>query len=443
MGTSTGSGLTASTWPRITLENIQVNGNTIQVYTTAGLFVGQSIILTKDGTQSPTLFISRVWDARFILLKLENNQDITSINLSQYSGGILDAPEQTRVYVEGTERDKFTFAEGPILANRAIPVSHHGNYLSTQEGALDIDDPESRMIYDNNRKLIEIREFVRDTSKSYNGIIQRCVLPAGLASFNTFLPFMSISGGLIYYYETNGNGERTNSATYTISGFSSYNNSYLTTSGQIIFNSNKIYFNFVAPEYLIYQKTKYFRPIGTSINVNNIYEISSAEYDIFNQSTVDSVAINHITGKIVFPSISNVPKWLKTIGHKFKPSNGLNNNQVLTVTGYNSNTFEVSVTGLIFSESIILNYTIYNEITVTGTFISGSTTGYLDSRFNFIATSVAPSTNGTITANLNGSLGDRVRSTQLLYSASGDIIRTFTTYSTMNGDDIYGKGSIP
>lgn len=434
-----GSGLTAQTWPRITIENVTVNGNTIEVYTTTGLFVGQKLILRKNGLFSTELVIARVWDARFITVKLENNQDLSSLNLAQFTGGMLDAPEQARVYPVGTEPGKMTLAEEPILAVRSALVSQHGNYLTTQEGSLDTDYPEARFIYDCQYNLREIREFVRDQSKGYLGSMRLCDVPAGIAIFTTPLPFMASNPSSLYYYETLGDGSPVNETTYTITGFNDYENTYLTQSGDVIFSANTVYFNAPAPEYLVAKKAKYFQMAATGVNDNIIHQIVSGDYGTFNQSA-DQVVVNSGLGTMVFKT---VPEWLKVIGRKIKVINGLNAGLTLTTTNYNVSQKKVTFTGLTASETIDLKFSIYNSIVIGDTFSVGQSTGYLDSRFAFISVVPGPAATVTVTANLNGSLGDKVKSTNFSYGCALEITRISTTYSDVDGADIYTGDTNP
>ena len=157
------NGLTSFTWPRVVIENISVNQNLIQVASTFGVFVGQTVFLTNGLLRSDPLIVVRVWDSNYFTVGLKDaTNEFRPVNLSAFNGGSAEAPEQDRVYPKGTEPQRMVFAEEPILAYRTVAVDRTGAYADSQQSMLNDVPLETRFIYDQQLNVIQIREFASD-----------------------------------------------------------------------------------------------------------------------------------------------------------------------------------------------------------------------------------------------------------------------------------------
>ncbi len=207
--------LTQSNWPRITLTNVRINGNSAQVYSTAGLFETQRVILQKAGQPDLALFISVILDERHIILR--SGVQPRTETFSQYDDCLMTAPDQKRPAVE-TDPQWQAYQEFPTSAYRDLPVSHHGNPLTTQLGVLDMEDVEVRLIYNDAFQIEEIREFEKQPFQRYVKPFTSSALTSSFTFADPLLPFMKEAGNEILYYEEQ-DGSISNPATYVITGF--------------------------------------------------------------------------------------------------------------------------------------------------------------------------------------------------------------------------------
>ncbi len=201
---------TQSDWPRIVLTGVRINGNSAQVYTTAGLFETQRVILQKVGQPDLPLVIAKVLDERFIIFR--SGKQIQSESFNSYDECMLTAPGQNRPSPE-TDPNWQSFQEFPASAIRQLQVSHHGNPLTQQAGQLDQEQPETRFIY-TQCELTEIREFISNPAFVYSGNVE--ILTDGTLTVDQRLPWMREVGSQFVYYELN-SGIPVNYLVYTVS----------------------------------------------------------------------------------------------------------------------------------------------------------------------------------------------------------------------------------
>lgn len=207
---------TQSNWPRITLTDVKINGNSAQVYTTAGLFESQRVILQKTGQEDLPLIIANILDERFIILR--SGKQVAIEDFGNYNGCMIIAPDQVRPS-PNTNPNWQGFQDFPVLAYRDLQVSHHGNPLTTQLGVLDMEDVEVRLIYNDAFQIEEIREFEKQPYQRYVKPFTVDVLSSSMTFTDPLLPFMKEIGNRVLYYE-NQSGSISNPAVYTITGYS-------------------------------------------------------------------------------------------------------------------------------------------------------------------------------------------------------------------------------
>lgn len=208
--------MTQSNWPRIVLVNVKVNGNSAQVYTTAGLFENQKVILQKTGQTDLSLTVAKILDERFIILR--SGKQVALEDFNAYDDCTMIAPDQVRPSPE-TDPMWQGFQEYPASAFRDMQVSHHGNPLTKQSGVLDQEDVEVRLIYNDAFQIQEIREFEKHPYQRYVKQFQVDVNTSSLIFTDPLLPFMKEVGNQVLYYE-NQDGSISNPKVYTITGFS-------------------------------------------------------------------------------------------------------------------------------------------------------------------------------------------------------------------------------
>lgn len=226
--------ITQSSWPRVILVNVRINGNSAKVYTSAGLFETQNITLQKAGQPDINLIVSNILDERYIILR--SGKQVALEDFSAYDDCTLIAPEQVRPPIE-TNPQWRGFQEFPTMAYRDLQVSHHGNPLTAQAGVLDIEDIEVRLIYNDAFQIQEIREFEKHPHQFYKKQFQVDINTSSLIFTDPLLPFMTEIGNQVLYYEKQ-DGSISNPAVYTITGFSGQT---VQVSPQPTVNRNSLY----------------------------------------------------------------------------------------------------------------------------------------------------------------------------------------------------------
>lgn len=208
--------MTRSNWPRIILTNVKVNGNSAFVYTTAGLFETQRVILQKAGLPDLPLYVAAILDERYVILRAGKQVSVNDV-YTQYDDCLLTAPDQARPPTE-TDPQQQAFQEFPAAAYRELQVSHHGNPTSAQAGVLDLEDVQVRIIYNEAFQVQEIREFEKHPYQRYLRPFTTTALTSTFTFTESLMPFMKEVGNQILYYEEQ-EGSISNPAVYTITGF--------------------------------------------------------------------------------------------------------------------------------------------------------------------------------------------------------------------------------
>lgn len=257
--------ITQSSWPRVILVNVRINGNSAKVYTSAGLFETQKVILQKAGQPDLDLIVANILDERFIILR--SGVQVALEDFSAYDDCTLIAPEQARPPVE-TNPQWRGFQEFPAMAYRDMQVTHHGNPLTAQSGVLDTEDVQVRLIYNDIFQIKEIREFEKHPYQYYHKQFQVDVATSSLIFSDPLLPFMTEVGSEILYYEKQ-DGTISNPMVYTITGFSGQT---VQVSPQPTVNRNSLYSRLDGRIGNRLKSTKFDGPI-------KVENISSTEYE--------------------------------------------------------------------------------------------------------------------------------------------------------------------
>lgn len=223
----TNTGLTEESWPRIVISGIEGFSNILKLRQTVGLYVGQFLWLRKDDAQSEKFIISRVMDSNHVMLRDEDNLG-RELDLSIFTGGTLDAPEQSRVLAPDITIQRSAYMEEPLLAFRTAPVSLDGSHLLSAKGQINTQEPELRLLYDGCFNLIEVREFAFDQEKEYTSTVE-AVAARNFFIMSGLYPFWFAVGAKFLYYERQMDGSILNSVPMTITAVNRYQSSSVFT----------------------------------------------------------------------------------------------------------------------------------------------------------------------------------------------------------------------
>lgn len=235
----TNTGLTEEAWPRIVISKIEGFSNILKLRQTIGLYVDQVVWLRKDGISSKKFRIFRILDARHVMLRDIEDLGI-ELDLSIFTGGVLDAPEQSRVLAADVTIQRTAYMEEPLMAFRTIDVSSDGSTLTSARGQINIEDPELNLVYDNCYNVTALREFAFDKEKEYEEDVLS-IASRNLIVLSTSYPFWFQIDEKFLYYERQGDGSIDNATAMTIVDINRYESGHIYTSTNALdFNGNQI-----------------------------------------------------------------------------------------------------------------------------------------------------------------------------------------------------------